>query len=157
MCELEYYWILICSKSLQCATLHQVRYGRSHIPGRFCIFYSLGNEIYHQNCKSDHIPGRFCIFFSAFGMKYITRTVKVEMFVLHWPFSCKNKYTQKYTRYMCASMEQKSKITNKKQVNLLKICKPWKCTLRKWPLYSQYTHTLSIFIGVHVPVHVCDW
>ena len=31
MCEWDYFWILICSKSLQCATLHQVRHGRSHI------------------------------------------------------------------------------------------------------------------------------
>ena len=31
MCELDYYWILISSKSLQCATLHWVRHGRSHI------------------------------------------------------------------------------------------------------------------------------
>ena len=31
MCELDYYWILICSKSLKCPTLHWVRHGRSHI------------------------------------------------------------------------------------------------------------------------------
>ena len=31
MCELDYYWILICSKSLQCATLHWVRHEQSHI------------------------------------------------------------------------------------------------------------------------------
>ena len=29
MCEWDYDWILICSKSLQCATLHRVRHGRS--------------------------------------------------------------------------------------------------------------------------------
>ena len=31
MCELDYDWILICSKSLQCATLNWVRHGRSQI------------------------------------------------------------------------------------------------------------------------------
>ena len=31
LCELDYYWILISSKNLQCATLHWVRHGRSHI------------------------------------------------------------------------------------------------------------------------------
>ena len=44
MCELDYDWILICSKSLQRATLHWVWHGRSHMWYDILI-YSITNHI----------------------------------------------------------------------------------------------------------------
>ena len=54
MCELDYYWILICSKSLQCVTLHWVRHGRSHIfRGLFTQLFTGSSALYASNKERD--------------------------------------------------------------------------------------------------------
>ena len=70
MCELDYYCISICSKSLQCATLHQVCHGRSHI-------YIIASACIHSNNHMTwqaSISTKISIFHSPIGSATVTRT-----------------------------------------------------------------------------------
>ena len=59
----DYYLILISSKSLQCATLHWVRHGRSHVCGNIIIWHSHRKpwknnlESWKKNLKSRMLKG----------------------------------------------------------------------------------------------------